>query len=184
MKYFILILSFILSIISPTYTFSDDELISKLQSGGNIVFIRHALAPGNGDPHNIDLNNCNTQRNLNKTGIEQSKRIGLFFSKNKIPIDMVLSSEWCRCKDTAKYAFKEYKTFNALNSFFSTKFQKNKERQVSDLLKYLQNWQSKKNLVLITHYVVILEITNLAVSSGEMIIMDKNLNLLGSLIKY
>ena len=52
------------------------------------------------------------------------------------------------------------------------------------MLKYLQNWQSKKNLVLITHYVVILEITNLAVSSGEMIIMDKNLNLLGSLIKY
>ena len=78
MKYFILILSFILSIISPTSTFSDDKLISKLQSGGNIVFIRHALAPGNGDPHNIDLNNCNTQRNLNKTGIEQSKRIGLF----------------------------------------------------------------------------------------------------------
>ena len=56
---------------------------------------------------------------------------------------MVLSSNGA-VKDTAKYAFKEYKTFNALNSFFSTKFQKNKERQVSDLLKYLQNWQSKK----------------------------------------
>ena len=117
MKYFILILSFIPSIIFPTSTFSNDELISKLQSGGNIVFIRHALAPGNGDPDNIDLNDCKTQRNLNKTGIDQSKNIGLFFEKNNIPIDKVLSSEWCRCKDTAKHAFRYFQTFKALNSF-------------------------------------------------------------------
>ena len=176
----------ILSIFTFIFTsaIASENLIENLKKGSNIIFIRHALAPGSGDPKNFKLKDCSTQRNLDHEGIEQSKRIGLFFSKNKIPIDMVLSSEWCRCKDTSKYAFKEYKTFNALNSFFSTKFQKNKERQVSDLLKYLQNWQSKKNLVLITHYVVILEITNLAVSSGEMIIMDKNLNLLGSLIKY
>ena len=84
MKYFILILSLILSIIFPTSSFSNNELISKLQSGGNIVFIRHALAPGNGDPDNIDLNDCKTQRNLNKTGIDQSKRIGLFFKKTSV----------------------------------------------------------------------------------------------------
>ena len=74
MKYFILILSFILSIIFPTSTFSNDKLISKLQSGGNIVFIRHALAPGSGDPENINLNDCSTQRNLSKRGINQSKK--------------------------------------------------------------------------------------------------------------
>ena len=56
MKYFILILSFILSLILTTSTFSKDELILNLQSGGNIIFIRHALAPGTGDPENIDLN--------------------------------------------------------------------------------------------------------------------------------
>ena len=105
MKYFILILSFILFIFFPTLTFSNDLIISKLQSGGNIVFIRHALAPGNGDPENINLNDCNTQRNLSENGIEQAKKIGEFFQNNKIPIDIVLSSEWCRCKDTAKYAF-------------------------------------------------------------------------------
>ena len=178
----LLIILFILTFFANVN--SDENIIKNLKKGGNIVFIRHAIAPGGGDPENFKLNDCSTQRNLDSQGIEQSKKIGLFFANNNIPIDQVLSSEWCRCKDTAKYAFKEYKTFNALNSFFSTKFQKNKERQVSDLLKYLQNWKSKKNLVLITHYVVILEITNLAVSSGEMIIMDKNLNLLGSLIKY
>ena len=181
MKYFILILSFILSIISPTSTFSDDKLISKLQSGGNIVFIRHALAPGNGDPHNIDLNNCNTQRNLNKTGIEQSKRIGLFFENNNIPIDKVLSSEWCRCKDTAKYAFKRFKTFNGLNSFYDEKFSKFKKKQIKDLQKYIKEWDGNKNLILVTHYVVISEMLNIGASSGEIVITNKHYSIIGSI---
>ena len=181
MKYFILILSFILSIISPTYTFSDDELISKLQSGGNIVFIRHALAPGNGDPHNIDLNNCNTQRNLSKIGIEQSKRIGLFFEINNIPIDKVLSSEWCRCKDTAKYAFKHFKTFNGLNSFYDEKFSKFKKKQIKDLQKYIKEWDGNKNLILVTHYVVISEMLNIGASSGEIVITNKHYSIIGSI---
>ena len=181
MKYFILILSFILSIIIPTSTFSNDELISKLQSGGNIVFIRHALAPGNGDPDNIDLNNCKTQRNLNKTGIDQSKRIGLFFEKNNIPIDGVLSSEWCRCKDTAKYAFKNFKTFRGLNSFYDEKFYKFKNKQIKDLQKYIKDWDGNKNLILVTHYVVISEMLNIGVSSGEIVISNKNYNIIGSI---
>ena len=79
MKYFILILSFILFIFFPRLTFSNDLIISKLQSGGNIVFIRHAIAPGNGDPDIIDLNDCKTQRNLSPEGVNQSKKIGIFF---------------------------------------------------------------------------------------------------------
>ena len=110
--------------------------------------------------------------------------MGLFFKNNNIPIDLVLSSEWCRCKDTAKFAFKNYNTFNALNSFFSPKFEKNKEKQMKDLNKFLENWQSNKNLILITHYVVILESLNKAVSSGEIVITDRKLNILGSITKY
>ena len=181
MKYFILILSFILSIIFPPSTFSNDELISKLQSGGNIVFIRHALAPGNGDPDNIDLNNCKTQRNLNKTGIDQSKRIGLFFKNNNIPIDKVLSSEWCRCKDTAEYAFKYFQTFKALNSFYDEKFYEFKKKQIKDLQNYIKDWDGNKNLILVTHYVVISEMLNIGVSSGEIVITNKNYNIIGSI---
>jgi len=180
-KYFILILSFILSIISPPSTYSNDELILKLQSEGNIVFIRHALAPGNGDPDNIDLNDCKTQRNLNKTGIDQSKRIGLFFEKNNIPIDKVLSSEWCRCKDTAKYAFRNFQTFKALNSFYDEKFYKLKNKQIKDLQKYIKDWDGNKNLILVTHYVVISEMLNIGVSSGEIVISNKNYNIIGSI---
>ena len=112
---------------------SNEELINSLKEGGKLVFIRHALAPGGGDPENFKISDCSTQRNLNQIGIEQSKKIGSFFTENKIPIDQVLSSEWCRCKDTTKYAFKNYETFNALNSFFSAKFAKNKNKQIKDL---------------------------------------------------
>ena len=164
--------------------YSNEKLINDLKQGEKIIFIRHALAPGIGDPENFKLNDCSTQRNLDYQGIEQAKKIGLFFSKNNIPIDKVLSSEWCRCKDTAKFAFESFKTFNPLNSFFSSKFQKNKEKQMIDLSKYLINWKSKKNLILVTHYVVILETLNKAVSSGEIVVVDKNLNLLGSISNY
>ena len=161
---------------------SNKILVDKLQKGEKIIFIRHALAPGSGDPSNFQLGDCNTQRNLNIKGIEQSKKIGLFFNQNNIPIDEVLSSEWCRCKDTAKYAFSNFKTYTALNSFFSEKFQKNKDKQILELLKFLEKWNDKKNLILVTHYVVILEITNQPVSSGEIVILDKNLNLIGTML--
>ena len=175
---------FTILFISISEVNANKNIIKNLKEGGNIIFIRHALAPGSGDPENFDLNDCNTQRNLSYQGIKQSERLGLFFLKNQIPIDVVLSSEWCRCKDTAKYAFGNYKTFTALNSFFSHKFQKNKYRQMKDLRRYLKNWRSDKNLILITHYVTILEIINKPSSSGEILITDTKLNLLNRITNY
>ena len=173
---------FLLIFLSFSNLYSNEKLIEKLKDGEKIILIRHALAPGSGDPINFDLNDCTTQRNLNIEGVEQSKKIGSFFNKNNIPIDEVLSSEWCRCKDTAKYAFEKYNTFNALNSFFSQRFQKNRAGQMLDLSNFLKKWDNKKNLVLVTHYVVILDITNQPVSSGEIVILDKNLNLIGTML--
>ena len=81
------------------------------QDGDKIIMIRHALAPGRGDPKGFKIDDCTTQRNLDEIGINQSKNIGKLFIEKKIKIDQVLSSQWCRCKDTAKYAFKNYKEF-------------------------------------------------------------------------
>ena len=91
----------------------DDKILYALKEGKKLVFIRHALAPGNGDPINFDINDCSTQRNLDKIGIQQSINIGKLFKKKSIPIDKVLSSEWCRCKNTAKYAFQDFEKFDA-----------------------------------------------------------------------
>ena len=163
-----------------TNAFSNDKILKSLKEGKKIVFIRHAIAPGNGDPNNFDINDCSTQRNLDKNGITQSKKIGQFFKNNKIKIDKVLSSEWCRCKDTAKYAFQNFETFDALNSFYDVRFAANEAKQVKDLKNYIKNWDDDKNLVLVTHFVVISSILNTSASSGEIIISDKDLNIIGS----
>ena len=165
----------------PGNLLTQNHYLPSLRDGGKIIFIRHALAPGFGDPENFDIKNCESQRNLNKVGIEQSKRIGIFFKKNSIPIDVVYSSEWCRCKDTAKYAFKNFQTLKFLNSFYSENFRKNQDSQIKNLKKFIEKWDGNKNLVFVTHYVVILEMLNYAPSSGEIVISNKSLELISSL---
>ena len=72
---------FLLIISSFSKVYCDDKIINELKKGEKIIFIRHAIAPGSGDPKNFNLKNCDTQRNLDNKGIEQSKKIGLFFFK-------------------------------------------------------------------------------------------------------
>ncbi len=159
-----------------------DKILNELQNGGNIIFIRHAYAPGGGDPENFDISDCSTQRNLNDNGRNQSKKIGNLFKRNEVPIDKVISSEWCRCKETASIAFNEFKTKNFLNSFYSPKFAKNKKKQIKNLKNYINNWNDNKNLVLVTHYVVILEALDYASRSGEIVISDRNFKIKGNII--
>ena len=84
-----LILIFSVLLFQLNYSFANDKVIESLKEGGKLIFIRHALAPGNGDPENFELQNCSTQRNLNEIGIQQSKKIGLIFKKNEIKIDNI-----------------------------------------------------------------------------------------------
>ena len=174
---------FIIFITLPSITKADlnKNMISELKEGGKVVFIRHAYAPGGGDPNNFDINNCDTQRNLNDSGRLQAKKIGIYFIKNKIPIHKVISSEWCRCKETAFLGFKNFEIKNFLNSFFSPKFSKNRNKQMKELKKYVEDWQSKENLILVTHYVVISEVLGYAPSSGEIVISNKKLKKIGNI---
>ena len=178
MKFFKFFIIIFISLTTSIKADLDKNLINQLKEGEKLIFIRHAIAPGGGDPVNFDILKCETQRNLSKEGIIQSKNIGKFFSENNIQIDKVLSSEWCRCKQTAKYAFNKYETRSFLNSFFSAKFASNKNKQIHGLKKYINEWSGDNNLVLVTHYVTIQEVLNIAPSSGEIIITDKRFNVL------
>ena len=176
-----LLIIFLINIFVVNSAYSVEEVLTSLKEGGKIIFIRHALAPGNGDPENFDLNDCSTQRNLNQRGIEQSKFIGNIFNKNQIKIENVYSSEWCRCIDTAKFAFKNYQTFSALNSFYDIRFEANEERQITQLKEFINQWNGKENIIFVTHFVVISSMLNIGTSSGEIVITDKNLNIIGSI---
>ena len=185
MKVLKILLIIFISLTNSIKAKSNDLSVEMLREGGKLIFIRHAYAPGNGDPDNFNLEDCSSQRNLNEKGKKQSKKIGIFFKKNSVPISRILSSEWCRCKETANLAFGAYEEKSFLNSFYDLKFQQNKKKQIQELNKYIKNWNGEKNLVFITHYVVISETLDFYSSSGEIIIADKNYNVLSNLqIKY
>ena len=178
MKLFKITLILLISFNTSFKVISANDFKSILKDGGKLIFIRHAYAPGSADPDGFDISNCESQRNLNIDGIEQSKLIGQIFIDNDIMINKVLSSEWCRCKQTAKYAFNNYETKSFLNSFFSQEFSHNKDKQLKELKEYIKNWNGKKNLIFVTHFVVIFEILNLSTSSGEIVVTDKDFNIL------
>ena len=87
---------FIIFITFPSSIKADlnQELSLELKKGAKLIFIRHAYAPGSGDPENFDINNCDTQRNLSEEGRNQAKKIGNFFKENDVQISKVLSSKW------------------------------------------------------------------------------------------
>ena len=181
MKLIKIFIFLLISLVISTKASSNEDLLNSLKEGGKLIFIRHAYAPGSGDPKNFDIEDCSTQRNLNQEGKNQAKNIGLLFKQKNISIDYVISSQWCRCKETASIAFQDkYQVKDFLNSFYEQRFVKNKHRQVRNLKKHIDNWKGKKNLILVTHYVVISEILNYNTYSGEIVISDKNYKVIGS----
>jgi phosphohistidine phosphatase SixA len=184
-KYIKFIIIILISLTSSIKAEIDKDILASLKEGNKLIFIRHAYAPGGGDPDNFDINDCNTQRNLSESGRQQAKNISNFFIENQINFKKVYSSEWCRCKETAKIAFGDFEIKNFLNSFFSQKFAKNRKKQMNDLNNFVDNYKDDGNLVFVTHYVVISEALNYAPSSGEIVVADKKFNKISSFeIKY
>jgi len=177
-----LILNLILFSLISFQINASEQAWNLAQEGDKIILIRHSLAPGGGDPPGFKIDDCKTQRNLNRKGINQSKKIGKLFKKNKVSVDQVLSSQWCRCKDTAKYAFGNFKELTALNSTFQSPYNKNEPKQLKELYNFVKKWEGNgKNLVLVTHYSIITAVTNAVPSSGEIVITDKNFEVLGTI---
>ena len=168
-KNFFKILFFIF-ILYPLTSSSDINKELK-EINANIIFLRHSIAPGFGDPGYFNLNNCSTQRNLNEEGILQSKNIGEFFKSNNIKFSEVLSSEWCRCKDTVnEMNIGKWKTFTGLNSFFQG--YSNKDKVLKELNKKLSSTKNDELILMVTHQVVISNITGIAPPSGGIVIYN------------
>ncbi len=90
-------------------TLTTKQIIQRMQQGGLVVYFRHAATDrSNEDRHPVDLERCETQRNLSDLGRKQSEEIGAAFKRLAIPVSEVVSSPFCRCKDTAHIAFGDY----------------------------------------------------------------------------
>ena len=133
----------------------------------NVVFMRHANAPGFGDPAHFNLKDCSTQRNLDDAGRKQAQHIGGLIRASNVKFVEVLSSEWCRCKDTADLLnVGQWQTFSGLNSFFQ-----GHADEASTLRQLRLKFTSIQPGVtlMVTHQVVISAVTGQGAQTGEMI---------------
>jgi phosphohistidine phosphatase SixA len=134
----------------------------------NIIFMRHALAPGYGDPEEFNLNSCETQRNLDLNGQQQAINIGNHFRSENLKFDAIYSSQWCRCLETAKLLnFNIEVPFAGLNSFFEEHAPR--KETLGLLNRKMSQLDGSTLTLMVTHQVVISAITGIAVSSGQMI---------------
>jgi phosphohistidine phosphatase SixA len=139
---------------------------------GSVVLIRHALAPGVGDPERFALNDCSTQRNLSEEGRAQAVRIGQFFRQLSVPVDAVWSSQWCRTRDTADLAFPGKRVDKpAFNSFFGEPDAAPAQTRAAQ--DSLNAWTGKGLLVVVTHQVNITAISGVVPASGEAVVLGR-----------
>lgn len=165
----------LLFFLPPKHILASDSL-ELLKSKDHFAMIRHANAPGTGDPLNFKIGDCKTQRNLSEAGKSQAEAIGKKL-RSKIGAEFfVYTSQWCRCKDTAKLlGGRPAIELPVLNSFFQNPAVSS--QQTRELKVWLKDNLSKQvPLVLVTHQVNITELTGVFPSEGEILILKMNEN--------
>ena len=148
---------------------SSDAAWNALQDGA-IVLFRHANAPGGGDPPGMKIGDCSTQRNLDEAGRAQARQIGERFRARSVPIGAVLTSQWCRTRETAELAFPgQARDDPRFNSFFGDSVRR--ETQTAQAKESLSRWRGPGVLDVTPHQVNITALTGIFPSSGEGIVL-------------
>lgn len=152
---------------------AQSDLASKLKDGNHVLLMRHADAPGYGDPKNYQISECSTQRNLGDMGRKQAKNTGDWLSNQGIEQAKVYSSPWCRCVDTATLLNKgAVKKEVALGSFFDDMSQA--KRQTDELVKLIaaeRKQSPNMPIIMVTHHVNIQSYVGMVVNSGDMVLV-------------
>lgn len=145
--------------------------LQRLDEGGYVVMLRHALAPGVGDPADFRLDDCATQRNLSKDGREQARRLGERLRAHGIDRAKIYSSQWCRCLETAELLdLGPVAELPALNSFFSRPG--DREPKLEALRAFLARLpEDGPPVILVTHQVTISAIADVGAASGAAVVL-------------
>jgi phosphohistidine phosphatase SixA len=182
LKLIALLLVAFLGTIAPTHAFAN--LAQDLSDGRHILLMRHADAPGFGDPKGYQLNQCATQRNLGEAGKKQSQIIGQWLKSQGISNARVFSSPWCRCIDTAKLLnLGPVTTAPELGSFFDDmSLEKEQTRNLEKLIKAQMSLNVKTPIIMVTHHVNIQAFTDKVVNVGDMVVVKVDQN--GRYVSY
>jgi phosphohistidine phosphatase SixA len=150
---------------------SADEPFERLRAGSLVILLRHAqTVPGAGDPAGFRLGDCSTQRNLSEEGRDQARRIGEKLRAEHVPVGRVLTSAWCRCRDTAELLnLGPAEHLQPLDSFFEERSLRDRHR--TGMLEFISAWRNTGNAVLVTHQVNITAVSGVFPASGEVVVM-------------
>lgn len=165
----------LVAVCAPSYAGSSAAQTPAAQEATQVYIMRHALAPGFGDPDNIKLGDCSTQRNLSDDGRAQATAAGDWLRSQGLSADnaLVLSSPWCRTLETAKLLqLGTVQSTTALSSFFQQGSQSSTMAALSGVLANIASKQyGDKTAILVTHQVVIAALTGRGASSGEIMLI-------------
>lgn len=140
---------------------------------GAILLMRHATAPGTGDPPDMRLGDCRSQRNLSDAGRAEARAIGDRLRAEAPGFDRILASEWCRATETAELlALGPVTPFPPANSFFSNRQEAG--RQTAEVLAYLADLPQGARVLMVTHQVNITALTGIVPRSGEIVITRRD----------
>jgi broad specificity phosphatase PhoE len=144
-----------------------------LAEGRHIALMRHAEAPGTGDPPGFRLEDCSTQRTLSADGRAQARRLGEAFRAREVAIERIYSSQWCRCLETAELvAVAPVEPQPLLNSYFGRP--EVRALQLAALKGWLSDLAVERPLLLVTHQVVITDLTGVFPASGEIVVLRRD----------
>ena len=148
--------------------------LEELAKPGRVLMLRHANAPGVGDPPGFKLDDCPTQRNLDAAGRAQAAQLGERLAKAGVSRAKVFSSQWCRCLETARLLqLGPVTELPALNSFFGRS--QDRESNVAALRAFLARLPTDgPPVVLVTHQFTINEFTAQGTVSGGGTIFELN----------
>ena len=157
---------------APGADASELELHELVGKGGHVIVMRHARAPGVGDPPGFRLGDCATQRNLSPAGREQAARIGTRLRAAGLSDTKVYSSRWCRCLETAHLLdLGPVIELPLLNSFF--RFRDREQEQMEGLRGWIEGADLERPVVLVTHQVNITALTGIFPSEGEVLVLRR-----------
>lgn len=148
---------------------SEGEAWAALRAGGAVALVRHARAPGVGDPPGFRLEDCATQRNLSEEGREQARRLGEALRGRGVEVARALSSRWCRALDTARLAFGAADPFPPLDSFFGDRG--DEPAATAAARREIQSWRGPGVLAMVTHQVNVAALTGVYPREGEVVVL-------------
>ena len=158
------------ALLAPAARANDEALWQLLRAGGQVVLLRHAVTdPGVGDPPGFRLDECSSQRNLSEAGRREAQRLAAALRAHRVPVGEVLTSPWCRCRDTARLVFgQEGRPQPALGNLFG---RRDAEAAQVEALRRLVRPPPAGNTFMVTHGSTVYALTGVSPGTAEMVVL-------------